>query len=628
MSSWRDLAASDVIAVTPDCSERGESVVVTATSAGAPAISVIVPAHDVAAYIAEALQSVAAQTFTDFEAIIVDDGSTDVTRELIETFCAGDPRFTAILQEAQGVSAARNAGLDVARGEYVAFLDGDDMYLPTTLELLHGRATATGADLVIGDYEIFDDVHSWHVPEMRTLLELPAYGPLDPALLSCYVIWNKLYRRTLIEQANLRFPPYVYAQDSVFAMRYAYLCETIATLPEDVCRYRRRSLFGELSATQVISLRSEHDHLATHADIRAAAIRRWDAALESAAPSDRPQVERPRAEYIDRLSVKEADRLVGARYANFWHAEEGVAELISARVAELHRAVPFAAWQRLARRYPDLPLAELPSSKEHAAERPMISVIVWDDGADPAALESTLHSIYAQRFPLFDVYVTRATAQLLPQHLRHFANMRVVDAEDRASLVARALESTCAEYVLIAEAHVVYRITAFRRIWKRLSASNCDALTCPVAHVGEDEQPRVISAHAIAFQQPTPARGTLDPSRTALDLMLSNKLIRTSYLRLSGFTPAAAQREDAEALYRDAYVLQAPGERLMYTSFSEERFTLEILGLAAVPAMPSIPASAVLAAATAAPAAPPAQTPYGSLIDRVATWLAKRGGGQ
>lgn len=575
-----------------------------------PAISVIVPAHDVVGYIGEALQSLEMQTFTDFEAFIVDDGSTDGTREIIEDFCAREPRFTAILLDGKGVSAARNAGLDSARGEFIAFLDGDDAYLPDTLRLLHERATATAADLVIGDYVIFDDVHSWHVPEMQTLLAQPAYGPLDPALLSCYVIWNKLYRRSLIEGAHLRFPPYVFAQDSVFAMRYAYLCDTLVTLHEDVCRYRRRSLFGELSSTQVISLRSERDHLATHADIRTAALQRWEVAIESAAPSDRPQLESLRSEYLDRLASKEADRLIGARYANFWHTEDGVVELISARVAGLYHSIPFAAWQRLARRYPDLCLPQLPASKEQAAENPVVSVIVWDEGRDPDAIAATLHSIYAQRFPLFDVYVTAATARLLPMHFREFANMHVIDVEDRARFVTLALESTGAEYLLLAEADVVYRITALRRMWKRLSSSNCDALSCPVALIGEGEEPRLLAAHEIAFRQPTPVRGTLDPSHTQLDLMMSNKLIRASYLRLSGFSASSTQRADAEALYRDAYLLQAPGERLMYAAYSEERFTREVLGIDSVVSGGSQPDR------------------HHSLIDDVTAWWAERWGGR
>ena len=549
------------------------------TPGQAPAISVIVPARDVAEYIGDSLRSLSTQTFADFEALIVDDGSTDGTREIIETFCAGHARFTAIFNDGQGVGAARNAGLDRARGEYVAFLDGDDLYFPNTLALLHERATATAADLVIGDYAIFDDVHSWHVPEMQVLLQQPNYGPLDPALLSCYVIWNKLYRRSIIEDAGLRFPPYVYAQDSVFAMRYAYLCDSITTLREDVCRYRRRSLFGELSATQVISLKSEYDHLSTHADIRVAAMQRWEQELGSVGASERPRVEQLRREYLDRLSAKEADRLVGARYANFWQAEEGVAGLISARVSELRDSISFGAWQRLVRRYPDLCLSQLPATKIEAAARPLVSVIVWDEGRDPEALESTLHSIYAQRFPLFDVYVTSATAGQLPEDYLRFPNLRVIDAVDRGSFVARALESTSAAFVLMPQAGLVYRITALRRMWKRLSGSNCDVVSCPVAHVSEREQPQVIAAHRAAFHQPYPVRGTLDALRTQLDLMMSNKLVRTSYLRLSRFVPSAAARSDAEALYRNAYVLQAPRERLLYATAPEAQFTREALGL-------------------------------------------------
>jgi len=338
-------------------------------------------------------------------------------------------------------------------------------------------------------------------------------------------------------------------------------------------------LFGELSATQVISLRSEHDHLSTHADIRTAATQRWEQELAAADDSDRPRLERLRVEYFDRLYAKEAERLMGARYANFWHAEEGVAELISARVAFLRDLISFGAWQRLVRRYPDLCLSELPTSKVEAAQRPIVSVIVWDDGRDPEALRATVHSIYAQRFPLFDVFVNSGSARMLPEHSERVPNLHVIDAEDRAAFMARALESTSADCILMPEAGVVYRITALRRMWKRLSASNCDIVACPIAHLSESGEPQIIAVHQVAFHQPFSVRGSLDPSRTELDLMMSNKLVRTSYLRLSGFTPSEDARGDAETLYRSAYVLQAPRERLMYTTSPEAEFTARVLGL-------------------------------------------------
>src|ERR1700722_20075762 len=99
-----------------------------------PLISVIIPAFNSASTLAESLQSVQAQTFKNFEAIIVDDGSTDETPDIARGFCAADSRFTLIRQPNGGVSAARNNGLGRARGEWVAFQDADDVWFAEKLE--------------------------------------------------------------------------------------------------------------------------------------------------------------------------------------------------------------------------------------------------------------------------------------------------------------------------------------------------------------------------------------------------------------------------------------------------------------------------------------------------------------
>ncbi len=98
-----------------------------------PGVSVVIPACNAGQFIAEAIDSVLAQTFTDFEVIVVDDGSTDDTREVVARFT--DPRLRYVYQDHAGVSAARNAGIRRAQGRYIAFLDADDWWLPEKLAL-------------------------------------------------------------------------------------------------------------------------------------------------------------------------------------------------------------------------------------------------------------------------------------------------------------------------------------------------------------------------------------------------------------------------------------------------------------------------------------------------------------
>ena len=95
---------------------------------GKPKVSVIVPAYNVSKYIPEALASLEKQTFSDFEVLVVDDGSTDDTVAVVQKFCQRDNRFSLLQKPNGGLSSARNYGIRHAKGEYIALLDGDDIY--------------------------------------------------------------------------------------------------------------------------------------------------------------------------------------------------------------------------------------------------------------------------------------------------------------------------------------------------------------------------------------------------------------------------------------------------------------------------------------------------------------------
>lgn len=121
-----------------------------------PRVSVIIPTYNQAGYLAAAVQSVLGQTFGDFELIVVNDGSTDNTKE--EAFRFSDPRVRYIYQENRGLSAARNTGIQASTGEYIALLDSDDIWLPQKLELQIGLlASHPEVALVYSDADLFDD---------------------------------------------------------------------------------------------------------------------------------------------------------------------------------------------------------------------------------------------------------------------------------------------------------------------------------------------------------------------------------------------------------------------------------------------------------------------------------------
>ncbi len=118
-----------------------------------PQISVIIPAYNAAAFLNRCLDSLLAQSFTDWEALCIDDGSTDGTGALLEDYAAKDPRFRVVRQANAGVSAARNNALERAQGTFLLFVDSDDSLHPQTMELCLRLALRDGSDLVAFTYD-------------------------------------------------------------------------------------------------------------------------------------------------------------------------------------------------------------------------------------------------------------------------------------------------------------------------------------------------------------------------------------------------------------------------------------------------------------------------------------------
>lgn len=219
-------------------------------------VSVIVPIYQVEAYLPRCLDSILAQTFTDYELILVDDGTKDGCPAIMQAYAERDSRIRQVHKENGGLSSARNAGLDVAQGEYIAFVDSDDYVAPTWLDDIVRAADETGAEQVLYNYALVVDGK-----EQGAYLNFPTETiDVDRLGLAQYFYqywmpykhgqeaWSKLYRRSVIEENGLRYAPNneVFAEDTLFSAMYLMHTHTIAALSTPYVYYVQRgdSLMG------------------------------------------------------------------------------------------------------------------------------------------------------------------------------------------------------------------------------------------------------------------------------------------------------------------------------------------------------------------------------------------------
>lgn len=212
-------------------------------------ISVIVPAFNAAPYLEACIQSIQKQTFPNWELILVDDGSTDGTSELCDRLEAEDKRIRVIHKANAGVSAARNDGIDRAKGEYIAFVDADDLVHPQYLELLLEGIHQTGTDISLCSFTIFQDGEAapffsniepaaFEKVERRALLASLSEPSCTAS--QCMVIpWVKLCRACCYE--NLRFPERVRHEDEFLAHHLLGECSFAAVSTVPLYYYRRHA---------------------------------------------------------------------------------------------------------------------------------------------------------------------------------------------------------------------------------------------------------------------------------------------------------------------------------------------------------------------------------------------------
>ena len=223
-------------------------------------VSIIIPIYNVESFLKECLNSVISQTLKDIEIILVDDGSTDSSLSICQEYAKRDSRITVLTQKNKGAGAARNKGLELARGKYLSFLDADDFFTPKLLARLFETAESRNSDIVVCDKMSYNNktnkiediqwaINKQYIPQK----EVFNYKDFPNYIFNCFQnwAWNKLFNTQFIKENNIKFQEIKRTNDLYFTNCALILANRISFIDEKLIYYRFGTDNNSQSTNQV-----------------------------------------------------------------------------------------------------------------------------------------------------------------------------------------------------------------------------------------------------------------------------------------------------------------------------------------------------------------------------------------
>lgn len=205
-------------------------------------VSIIVPVYNVEKYLKRCLDSLVNQTLKDIEIICVNDGSTDGSLAILDEYVRNDDRIVVINQENSGQSVARNRGIDVAKGEYLGFVDSDDWVSEDYFEKLYNSAIQNNAEIAVGG---IIRLHRFNRRKFLTFAKETVTNDVNLKFELCDLpeksyVWNKIYKSSKLKEIGLKFEEGIVFEDCIFTPQALFYFDKMVTVPDTYYFYWRR----------------------------------------------------------------------------------------------------------------------------------------------------------------------------------------------------------------------------------------------------------------------------------------------------------------------------------------------------------------------------------------------------
>ena len=371
-------------------------------------ISVIIPAYNSQMFLAETLDCLENQTLRDIQIIVVNDGSTDKTAEIIAEYAKKNSNILSLYQDNSGVSAARNNGISHAEGKYTVFLDSDDLLTPESLENIYNSLEGSGADISVCNITSFGYGGTQINPVAQSLAKEKNIECTDKRLLWNFLLGNKCYKTEKLKNSEIRFPPLRYSEDGAFTMPLFYDKKPkIVGVDGAVFRYRRHTPKEGFSVSQSIS-----GELVSHF------LQSMQIVYNAAEKANMTE------DYLQEILYKTYSALINEFYRILWRADAETVELIVKKCGEIKSRMTAETAKKCETVQKDI--GKDIYSKNTIAEKPLISIIAKNCTAE------FIGSVYAQSMPVFEVITTENG--ILPDA----ENIKILPSEGFASAAKKA----------------------------------------------------------------------------------------------------------------------------------------------------------------------------------------------
>ncbi len=374
-------------------------------------ISVILPTYNNGKYIERAVNSVINQEVEELELIVINDGSTDNSAEILEDLAGKHSCIRVITQENRGVSAARNAGLDIATGDFVAFLDGDDTYCQNALGDMLFLAKQWEADLVVGELRRIQSFGSTFNKASRRISHKVVLNVDDVDFMNNFSVCNKMFRRSIIEEHRLRFKKIRRAEDGVFLYSFLSVCGKITGYPRIMYEYHRALPFEAKSTMNSLD-ESMFDSLIAGIEKIHKLTEKW------------PQsVQREFNIRAFRTSI------VIECYRQLWILEKETLSKVMTTAEKYREKLTEEELTVLEPTMTDLESEGRLKTKEEILRDPYLSVAVAA-GMEEKELSRFLDTMYYQDCPNFEIRLDGCYRQILPEEYAKKENLYIAEQEN------------------------------------------------------------------------------------------------------------------------------------------------------------------------------------------------------